>query len=134
MLSCASSTSSSVAPSSSRARGTGEGGQSWTGLAFDGGRLYATFACLGDPSGCNSVKAGLYRYAYADGRWALDASGPTIYALGVDRGSFFELRDSDGTGPNAGRCDQDSADSSGAAGCRLDRLEPGPSFTSIDHP
>lgn len=114
--------------------GTGEGGQSWTGLVFDGGRLYTSFACLGDPSGCNSVKAGLYRYAYADGRWGLDASTQTIYGLGVDTGHFFELHDADSPSSSAGQCNQGSAGPAGEARCHLDRLEPAPSFTPIDHP
>lgn len=109
--------------------GRGEGGQSFTGVAFSAGRLYASFACLGDPGGCTNPEAGLYRYAYAAGRWALSPEGRATYAVGVDGATFYELRDGGGL-----ECDQEGFGPPGASRCALVGRDPAPAFASIPAP
>ncbi len=110
--------------------GRGEGGQSWVGVAFDAGRLYAAFTCLGDSGGCTSVRAGLYRYRYTTEEWALSPRGSTpTYALAVAQGVTYELRDGPGL-----ECDQEFFGAPGAGRCALLRREPAPAYAATSAP
>jgi hypothetical protein len=86
---------------------TGLGGQTFTAATFDGGDLYWTLTCLGDPSGCSSRTAGTLRlsararYERAGFRRALWGSAP------LGGGRMIEVRD----GSEASDCR-----ASGAAG------------------
>lgn len=76
--------------------GQGEGAQDFSGVAFDRGRLYAGFTCLA--GSCGRLKAGIYRYAYADDRWALAKESAQSYGLAVDNGVIYRERDNSGPG------------------------------------
>ncbi len=109
--------------------GRGEGGQTFTGVAFAAGRLYTSYTCLGDPGGCTNLRAGLYRYAYGAKRWAFSPEEPATYALAVDGTSLAVLRDGGGL-----ECDQEGFGPSDAPRCALVRRDPAPTFAAIPAP
>lgn len=89
-------------------RGAGESGQTWLGTSFDRGRLYAYFACTGDPSGCGSKNAGAYRYGLSTGGWQISGSGTALGGFAVGGGRTYELKQNEAGG--CGRIDGTVAD------------------------
>lgn len=108
--------------------GQGEGGQDFSGIAFDRGRLYAGFTC----NSCANLKAGIYRYAYADNKWSFAAESSNVYTYGlaVDNGKFYRERDN--KTQDASPCDSlGTADNLPV--CQTDE-DTSPTFTSIPAP
>ena len=103
--------------------GQGEGGQDFSGLAFDRGRLFAGFTCVS----CARLKAGIYRYAYADQQWAFatESSNVRTYDLSVGDGTFSRERDNEVPGVISG-CDAGGDNGEGAPPDLQDRPVHGP--------
>lgn len=111
------------------ARGSGESGQTWSAPSFDGGRLYASFSCFGDPSGCKVRNAGAYRYDYGAGSWALAGATTPLAGFAVGDGQTYELatNEAGGCGPVDGGAGADTS-------CALVRRDPGPSYAPVAAP
>ncbi len=107
--------------------GQGEGAQDFSGVAFDRGSLFAGFTCVS----CARLKAGIYRYAYADEKWAFAAESSNVktYGLAVDGGTFFRERDTE----IPGTITQCNAPDPAVQNCRIDQSTD-PGFESIPAP
>lgn len=110
-------------------RGAGDGGQTWLGAAFDRGRLYAYFACTGDPSACSSKNAGAYRYRLSTGDWQMSGSGSALGAFAVGDGRTYEL-----TQNEAGGCGKIGGVGPGEDTCALVRKAPDLKYKDTDAP
>lgn len=109
-------------------RGSGEAGQAWSDVSFDRGRLYAYFACYGDPSGCSTENAGAYRYDYVRDRWAISGSTTPLDGFAVGDNATFELAIN-----VAGGCGPVDGPETNAT-CKLVRKQPKLSYTPTKVP